>query len=111
MVRLYVCVDAEGNEYYVTTVGENGYTEENGYTYIKNDGTMDSKADFNSYVNEYIAKNKITDENSELYGCVKVDEEFARVLWLLMNKYTFAGIEGSWLKLCYYYKYVGPVAE
>lgn len=111
MVRLYVCVDAEGNEYYVTTVGENGYTEENGYTYIKNDGTMDNKADFNAYVNEYIAINKITDENSELYGCVKVDEEFARVLWLLMNKYTFAGIEGSWLKLCYYYKYVGPVAE
>ena len=37
--------------------------DKNGYTYIKNDGTMDSKADFNSYVNEYIAKNKITDEN------------------------------------------------
>ena len=41
-------------------------------------------------------------KDSELYGCVKVDERFAYVLGMLMDKYTFAGIEGSWLKLCYY---------
>lgn len=111
MVRLYVCVDKDGNEYFTQTVNEGEYTEENGYTYIKNTGDLTDKANFNSYVNEYIEQNMIKDENSELYGCVKVNEEFARVLWLLMNKYTFAGVEGSWLKLCYYYKYVGPVAE
>ena len=49
----------------------------------------------------------ITDETSELYGCVKVDEQFAMVLGMLMDKYTFEGIEGSWLKLCYYFKHIG----
>ncbi len=109
-IRYYVCTDAEGNEYYVLTVGEGEYTEANGYTYIKRTSEMDN-ADFTEYVLNYIAENKITDETSELYGCVKVDKKFADVLWLYMNKYTFAGIEGSWLKLCYYYKYVGPVSE
>ena len=51
---------------------------------------------------------KGTDENSELYGCVKVDEKFAKVLGQLMDKYTFEGVEFSWVKLCYYYKYLGP---
>ena len=50
----------------------------------------------------------LTDENSELYGCVKVDEEFAKVLSQLMDKYTFEDVEYSWVKLCYYYKYLGP---
>ena len=57
----------------------------------------------------YIKDNMITDETSELYGCVKVDAEFGKILELLMDKYTFAGVEYSWAKLCYYYKYVGPV--
>ncbi len=106
--RYYVCVDKEGNEYYVEQVGEGEYTEENGYTYVKRpEGNINY--DFTQYVLEYIENNKITDEASELYGCVKVDKKFADVLWLIINKYLFAGIEESWLKLCYYYKYVGPV--
>ncbi len=110
IIRYYVCTDKDGNEYFVLTVGEGEYTEENGYTYVKRPDDM-LDANLSSYVLDYIAKNKITDEASELYGCVKVDKKFADTLWLLMNKYTFAGIEGSWLKLCYYYKYVGPVSE
>ena len=113
LVRYYVCYDNEGNPYYVKEVGENGYTEENGYKYEKFDPTdLESlkNADCSDYVQEYIDANMITDENSELYGCVKVNEKFAKVLGLLMDKYTFAGVEGSWLKLCYYYKYVGPQA-
>lgn len=109
MVRYYVCVDANGDEYYVLTVGEGEYTEENGYTYLMKPDDF-TGTDFTEYVLQYIANNKITDEESELYGCVKVDEKFASVLWLLMNKYTFAGVENSGLKLCYYYKYVGPVS-
>ena len=114
LVQYYVCQDANGEIYYVSEIGADGYTEENGYTYIK--FSAEELEDFASanctdYVKEYVENNMITDENSELYGCVKVDERFAYVLGMLMDKYTFAGIEGSWLKLCYYFKYVGPTAE
>ena len=110
LIQYYVCYDANGELYYVNEIGADGYTEENGYTYIK--FSADDLADFESancteYVKQYVEDNMITDENSELYGCVKVDERFAMVLGMLMDKYTFEGIEGSWLKLCYYFKYVG----
>ena len=45
--------------------------------------------------------------NGKEDGCVKVDAELARVLQLLMDKYTFKNVENSWLKLCYYYQYLG----
>ena len=110
IVQYYVCYDEAGEMYYVTEIGADGYTEENGYTYIK--FTPEELEDFASancteYVTKYVEENMITDESSELYGCVKVDERFAYVLGMLMDKYTFAGVEGSWLKLCYYYKHVG----
>ena len=51
---------------------------------------------------------KIDDsENTERNGCVAVDQRLAEILQLLMDKYTFAGVENSWLKLCYYYDYLG----
>ena len=111
LVSFYVCTDAEGEFYYVETVGANGYTEANGYTYIKytqEEIEALGQADFTEYVKQYLAANKVTDTSSELYGCVKVDEKFATVLGLLMDKYTFPDVEYSWVKLCYYYKYVGP---
>lgn len=51
---------------------------------------------------------EITDENDNANGCIKVNEEVKTFLELLMNKYSFKDIEGSWLKLCYYYRYFGP---
>ena len=110
LVQYYVCYDEAGEMYYVTEIGADGYTEENGYTYVK--FTTEELENLNSancteYVTKYVEENMITDETSELYGCVKVDEQFAYVLSMLMDKYTFAGIEGSWLKLCYYFKHVG----
>lgn len=45
--------------------------------------------------------------NAELNGCVVVDERLAEILQLLMNKYTFEDVENSWLKVCYYYEYLG----
>lgn len=45
---------------------------------------------------------------AEREGCVVVTEELAQILQKLMDKYTFAGVEQSWLKLCYYYDYLGP---
>ena len=35
MVRFYVCYDKFGEYYYVTSIGADGCTEENGYTYVK----------------------------------------------------------------------------
>ena len=40
-------------------------------------------------------------------GCVVVTEELAEILQMLMDKYTFEGVDQSWLKLCYYYDYLG----
>lgn len=110
IAQYFVCTDENGNEYYDEFVGDNDHTEENGYTYIKfskEEIEALKNKDYTEYVTKYIEENLINDKNSELYGCVKVDEEFAKVLDLLMSKFTFAGVEKSWLKLCYYYKYVG----
>ncbi len=46
--------------------------------------------------------------SEEKLGCVAVDERLAEILQLLMDKYTFAGVENSWLKMCYYYETLGP---
>lgn len=112
LIVYYVCYDADGEEYYVETIGQDGYTEENGYTYLRfteEEIAALKKKDYTEYVKNYLNEHLVTDEESELYGCVLVDEEFADVLQLFMGKYTFAGIDYSWLKLCYYYKYVGPI--
>lgn len=48
----------------------------------------------------------------ERQGCVAVTEELAEALQMLMDKFTFEGVENSWTKLCYYYEELGPkVAE
>ncbi len=44
----------------------------------------------------------------ELKGCVVVTERLAELLHLLMDKYTFEDVDQSWLKMCYYYDYLGP---
>lgn len=43
--------------------------------------------------------------NDPRIGCVIVDAEVAEVLQLLVDKYSFSGIENSWAKLCYYTQY------
>lgn len=45
----------------------------------------------------------ILTDREERTGCVVVTERLAEILQLLMDKYTFAGVEHSWTKLCYYY--------
>ncbi len=52
---------------------------------------------------------KMLDEEGypERQGCVVVDEQLAEILQMLMDKYTFKGVEHSWTKLCYYYVYLG----
>ena len=49
----------------------------------------------------------ITEYPLEMRGCVEVNAELAGVLQKLMDKYTFVGVEKSWVKLCYYYETLG----
>jgi hypothetical protein len=44
----------------------------------------------------------------ERIGCVVVTEELAELLQLLMDKFTFHGVDNAWTKLCYYYDHLGP---
>ncbi len=50
----------------------------------------------------------ITSGSEERIGCVPVDAKLAELLSKLMTKFTFENVEQSWLKLCYYYDYLGP---
>ena len=56
------------------------------------------------YLAQMIGKSSAT---PELEGCVPVTEELAEILQHLMDKFTFAGVDHSWTKLCYYYETVG----
>ena len=61
--------------------------------------------DYTEIMREY-EKKVIRSGASELRGCVVVDEQLAEILQKLMDKYTFEGVETSWRKMCYYYKYL-----
>lgn len=62
--------------------------------------------DMTEVARKYLNK-MITGGKEELEGCVAVNEELAEILQMLMDKFTFEGVENSWLKLCYYYDYMG----
>ena len=57
--------------------------------------------DLTEELKSYIAK--IEKAPVERKGCVAVDERLAEILQHLMDKFTFKGVEQSWLKVCYYY--------
>ena len=61
--------------------------------------------DYTEEMRGYLSK--IDKSKTEREGCVVVDERLAELLQLLMDKYTFEGVENSWIKLCYYYDYLG----
>ncbi len=61
--------------------------------------------DLTEDIKKYLSKMDTSD--TELNGCVVVDEELAEILQQLMDKYTFEDVENSWLKVCYYYDYLG----
>ena len=63
--------------------------------------------DLTDEISKYLDK-MIKDGNAEREGCVVVDAELAELLGKLMEKYTFQNVDQSWLKLCYYYDYLGP---
>ena len=48
-----------------------------------------------------------SEQAPELEGCVAVNAELADLLQKLMDKYTFAGVDDSFIKLCFYYQHLG----
>ena len=60
--------------------------------------------DYTEEMRGYISK---IEKSGAEEGCVPVDERLAEILQLLMDKYTFEGVEHSWTKVCYYYDYLG----
>ena len=62
--------------------------------------------DYTDIIREY-EKKIITSGAAELRGCVVVDEQLAKILQMVMDKYTFQGVETSWRKMCYYYNTLG----
>ena len=63
----------------------------------------DLTAEMTAYLDQVI----YSSSNPELNGCVKVDQRLMELLQLFMEKYTFAGVEDAWQKLCYYYEHLG----
>ena len=63
--------------------------------------------DLTDEISAYLSK-IITSGSPEKIGCVPVDAQLAELLLKLMGKFTFDNVEQSWLKLCYYYDYLGP---
>ena len=62
--------------------------------------------DLSDEVRVYLDK-IITSGSPEKIGCVPVSEELAELLQKIMEKYTFENVDNSWLKMCYYYDYLG----
>ena len=73
------------------------------------DGIYHGKGqDLTSEIRKYVSKVITDSKNPERQGCVAVDKKLAELLQLVMDKYTFEGVEYSWTKLCYYYDHLGP---
>lgn len=83
--------DANAHEYQLEEVYEGKYHGRG----------QDYTAEMRSYLNKMITSGATN-------GCVVVDARLAELLQLIMDKYTFAGVEHSWTKLCYYYDHMGP---
>ena len=63
------------------------------------------------YTDDDMTNVEYEEGHPERQGCVAVDEQLAEILQMLMDKFTFRGVENSWTKLCYYYEYLGPEAK
>jgi len=63
----------------------------------------DYTEEMKGYLDDIITKGK-----EDCRGCVVVTERLAELLQMIMDKYTFADVDHSWTKLCYYYDHLGP---
>lgn len=62
--------------------------------------------DYTKQIKKFLKK--MDTSNTEKKGCVVVTKELAEILQMLMDKFTFEEVENSWIKLCFYYDYLGP---
>ena len=72
----------------------------------ENGNAVENVIDYTSIVNKYINNQMIIDDG-ETFGTIPVDQTLMLILQGLMNKYTFPGVNNSWLKLCYYFHHYG----
>lgn len=63
--------------------------------------------DYTEVIRNYLSKVD-NSSHTERNGCVVATKDLTDILQMLMDKYTFEGVENSWTKLCYYYDYLGP---
>lgn len=92
---------------YGVTYVEDAVTGE--VTMVKPDIPKDATLapDYTALIEKYVELKLDEKDYPERQGCVVVTEELAEALQMLMDKFTFAGVEHSWTKLCYYYDYLG----
>lgn len=63
--------------------------------------------DYTAKMLEYVDMLLDEEAHPERQGCIAVDAELAHILQLHMDKFTFDGVENSWVKLAYYYDRLG----
>ena len=98
-----VILDENGNPVQIK-----GMIDLGGFDFSKDsEGEAASGPDLTEEIRGYVNK-CYSGSARERVGCVPVDARLAEILQLLMDKYTFAGVDHSWTKLCYYYDYLGP---
>ncbi|MBR5144307.1 MAG: hypothetical protein IKW53_04575, partial [Clostridia bacterium] len=113
--KTYVSFDEYGNSFI-----ENGFAVEEVLAGIYHGKGNDETATMREYAKKIIKAGdtittvsadgttiveEVVQEGDARIGCVAVDAELAAILQQLMDKYTFEGVENSWLKLCYYEQY------
>ena len=64
----------------------------------------DLTADLEKYI-------EIAEKSTHEHKLIPVNEELAGLLQRLLDYYSFYGVEGAWMKLCFYYDYFGPAAN
>ena len=116
----------ENDQYVITALNINGGDKEKTKEYLKTQWGADYEALYKEYQVEDVfagiyhgkgedytdkiktyAKKMINDGHEERKGCVLVDKELAEILQKLVDKFTFEGVDNSWIKLCYYYDHMG----
>lgn len=75
------------------------------------DFTANGGQDYTEVMKGYLNGDTIilnSTETPELNGCVPVTEELAEILQLLVDAYSFDGVENAWTKMCCFYQHLGP---
>ncbi len=102
--------DPEKTKAYLKELWGDGY-EENAAEFKLDDvlaGKYHGKGqDMTEEARKYLSK-MYSGSDAERVGCVEMTAELAELLQMLMDKYTFAGVDHSWTKVCYYYDFLGP---